>query len=142
MVRRVTRDGGGVKLYRAADDDILVGVSCFARRLADARAYLDNPGFGGARLWRTEVAPADGEVLDLTGMTRDAALVEAARAAGLDHPGSTTADQWIARSPRVADALVAAGYRWVRVLDTYPEDCETWIWLGGDEDPELSEVQS
>ena len=58
------------------------------------------------------------------------AVVEAT---GMGHPGAIGADEWIMRQT-VAQRLVEAGYRWVRVTDSYPEDCETWVLLTDDED--------
>ena len=122
-----------VELWRAAADDLIVGSASFARRREHAECYLDNPGFGGPNLYRCEVEIDEARVLDL--LDADDALEELCRVAGTSHPGSTTADQ---HAPRIADELQAAGVSWVRVLDTFPEGCETWIFVGpSDEDPEM-----
>jgi hypothetical protein len=40
--------------YRAADDDYVQQGVAFAESPAAAELYRDNPGFGGASLWRAE----------------------------------------------------------------------------------------
>lgn len=124
-----------MNLYRAADDDSILGPTSFALREEDARAYLNNAGFGGSRLWRTTVRPRAEAVLDL----RHNATHKLERMTGLTSDGRN-AEEWVT-SDYVADALLAIGYRWVRLIDSYPEDCETWIWLGAsDGEPRLVEV--
>src|SRR5690606_20628870 len=44
-----------VVLYRAADNPEAESGAHFSEREEDARAYMDNPGFGGANLYRFEV---------------------------------------------------------------------------------------
>lgn len=121
-------------LFRAANDDILTDCGSFAESLEAARAYLDNPGFGGARLWRTEVSVDESTLLDLT--EEDDAVGVVAERIGKPHPGAIGADEYV---PRVSYELRRAGIEWVRVLESYPAGTVTWIWVGG-EDPELTEV--
>jgi hypothetical protein len=123
-----------MKLYRAADTDILTGPTSFAADLDCARAYLDNPGFGGSTLYQVDVEPES--VLDLTDESDQLdALVELT---GIDM-GSTTADHMLAHEHVVA-SLVELGYTWVRLTDTYPDDCETWTWLYSGDEPEMEEM--
>ncbi|GIV50739.1 MAG: hypothetical protein KatS3mg038_1260 [Candidatus Kapaibacterium sp.] len=128
-----------------------------SRRIAaSAEAYLDNPGFGGPRLYCVEVEPRD--VLDCTG--RDAlrrlaaAYVRAADADDLDELRSLCWDraEYLGREPDerdmvdelvdrwagemvfqilenktgVLDAL-ARHYDWIVYEDDYPEGCVTWL---------------
>lgn len=122
-----------MKLYRAADDDIITDTASFAETLETARAYLSNPGFGGRSLWVAEVDPQN--VLDLT--TEDDPVQALADAIDARHPGAIGADEWV---HHVAGEIAAAGYEWVRVCESYPADTITWIWVGGDE-PEMVEVE-
>lgn len=110
-------------LYRAANDQCVSQGCCFAESEQTARVYLDNPGFGGAKIWRCEVAP--GRVLDLTGKSLD----DAVDMLGVGHPGAIGLDEWLARTPRAADAAVALGYAWAIVDESYPEGTRTWICL-------------
>jgi hypothetical protein len=127
-------------LYRAADDDYLSDCASFAADQSDAEAYLDNPGFGGSTLWETTVDVADDQVLDIRS-DRDDAQVQAVLDAidSAREPCGASVDSILAE-PRVVEALVARGYRWVRLTDSYPEGAETWTWLGAGDEPVLSEV--
>ncbi|GIV50958.1 MAG: hypothetical protein KatS3mg038_1479 [Candidatus Kapaibacterium sp.] len=44
-------------LWRAAHNSRIFRGACFAQDRRDAEAYLDNPGFGGPRLFCVEVQP-------------------------------------------------------------------------------------
>jgi hypothetical protein len=123
-----------VTLYRAADSDTWSDCASFAESLEAAKCYLDNPGFGGARLWTTTVEIDESTVLDLTDCD-DAVQVVADRI-GRNHPGAIGADEY---APRVSYELRDAGVVWVRVQESYPEDTITWIFVGSD-DPELTEM--
>lgn len=127
-------------LYRAAKDDSVIGACSFAARKSDARAYLDNGAFGGPNLYRARVEIDPGKVLDLTG-ERDG-LARVAEIVGFDG-GAIGVDEWIMHGP-VSEALIAAGYLWVRLIDSFPEGCETWTWLGASsldaDEPELESV--
>lgn len=122
-------------LYRAADDDLVIDAASFAETREVAEAYLANPGFGGGRLWVAEVEIDMDRVLDLTDC--DDAVAVLADAVDLPNPGAIGADEW---APRIADRIAAAGYDWLRVRESYPEDSITWIWVGGDE-PEMTECE-
>lgn len=128
-------------LYRAAADDCLIGPSCFAPERKVAEAYRSNPGFGGANLYRAvvELDASSNEVLDLMEMSSARRLERLVSLTGLSHPGAIGAEEWVMHD-RVADALVAEGYTWVRVPDSYPVGAETWVWLGSGEEPELEAV--
>lgn len=121
-------------LYRAADDDYIGDTASFARCREDAEAYLDNPGYGGSRLFRARVKIDMDRVLDLT--TERDPLERVCEVIGTPSPGAIGAEEYV---PRVSDRLASAGYEWVVVTDSYPADCETWIWIGGEE-PELVEI--
>lgn len=122
-----------MKLYRAADDDIITDTASFAETLETAQAYLSNPGFGGRSLWVADIEPQN--VLDLT--TETDPVQALADVLGVRHPGAIGADEWV---PRVADEIAATGYEWVRVCESYPADTITWIWIGGDE-PEMTTIE-
>lgn len=112
-------------LYRASNyASTNSDTTSFAARRADAAAYLNNPGYGGATLWRTEVEIVDSEVLDITDgapeWLRD--LVERHGAIGIEEA--------IGAISKVSDGIAARGFRWVRLIDSYPDDCETWILIG------------
>ena len=119
-------------LYRAAADDLLTDCGAFAETLETARVYLDNPGFGGARLWETQVDESSAKVLDLRG--HDTAYV--AELVGARDPGSIGVDEYV---PRVSYELRGLGWEWVLVDESHPAGTTTWIWVGGD-DPEMVEV--
>ena len=125
-----------MRLWRAANDDHIGDSASFAESREDAEAYRDNPGFGGCTLYYADVEPAD--VLDLTG---DGAMVDLLAALGSDHDyGAIGVDELV---PRVAGRLCDAGYQWVRVLESYPADTITWIYVGGvmGDEPELIEAE-
>ena len=126
-------------LYRAADTDILTGPTAFAAKLSSAKAYLDNEGFGGAMLYRAMVEYDDSQVLDVRNASDSRQLLDLVKASGQHHPGAMTADAYVMQD-HVADALISNGYRWVRILDTFPEGSETWVYLYDGEDPELEEI--
>ncbi len=129
------------KLWRAAKDDYVDTGYSFAEDEETACAYLDNPGFGGAAIWKTRVKYAEDQVLDLTECT----LEQARRKA--DVPSSRGAigiDEWLPREPGVQQAFREQGYLWALVAESFPEDTTTWIWLGtfDDDEPELEEVEA
>lgn len=122
-------------LYRAGDSDIMTGPTSFAADMSVARAYLDNPGFGGRRLYVTRVEVEAKNVLDIRS-NDDADQVRAlVEITGIDM-GAVTADYMLAQD-RVVDALVGRGYHWVRLIDTYPVGAETWTWLYAGDEPEM-----
>lgn len=127
-----------MKLYRAANDDYVSADSCsFAETREVAEAYLNNPGFGGSRLWVAEVEIDEDDLLDLT----DDSLERLQDAIGSDAwDGALGIDEIV---PRVAGRLCEAGYQWVRVSESFPCDTITWIYVGGvmGDEPELEEVR-
>lgn len=125
-----------MRLYRAAEGDVLTDCGSFAESADIARAYMDNPGFGGRSLWQTDVDidVTASSVLDIVDSGDPTADV-AARI-GKPHPGAIGADEYV---PRVSYELRDAGVEWVRVAESYPAGMVTWIWVGGD-DPELAPV--
>lgn len=123
-------------LYRAANDDYVDSGYAFAEEIETARMYLDNPGFGGANIYRCK---ARGKVLDLTGMT----MAEAAAELDMEDPGAIGVDEWIPRTVDALETAQARGYSWIKVDESYPRGTTTWIWCGDvDSEPELTEVAS
>ena len=128
-----------MRLYRAADTDYVPTDSCsFAESLEAAQHYLDNPGYGGSTLWVAEVDVVDDDVLDLTGDDANELLGDIV---DVDRYGAIGIDELV---PRIADKLCDAGIQWVRVIESYPEDTITWIYVGGPcgDEPELEEVEA
>lgn len=121
------------KLYRASDDDYVDEGYSFAESPEIAALYAENPGFGGASIWVTTSSAKRSAAVDLRRDT-SACLAEAL---GLRDPGAINIDEWIPRSSDVREALRRLGYQWAIVRESYPEDSSTWIWLGGDDEPEL-----
>jgi hypothetical protein len=128
-------------LYRAADDDYLSDCASFAADREDAEAYLDNPGFGGSTLLKTTVEVDDDAVLDIRS-SRDDAQVQSLLDAidSYRDPCGASVDSLLGE-PSVVEALVARGYHWVRLTDSYPEGAETWTWLGAGDEPELTKAE-
>lgn len=125
-------------LWRAAQDDYVDTGYSFAESRQTAEAYLDNPGFGGARIYIATIETEDDQVIDLT----DKDTGDVADMLDVQHPGAIGLDEWLPRSPRVLDSLRERGYLWARVAESYPAESTTWIWLGtgADDEPELAEV--
>lgn len=121
-------------LWRAADDDIVVDTASFSVSREAAELYLDNPGFGGAKLWTAKVSIEESQLLDLYDLADDAAFAAICDLTGLTHPGAIGVDEWV---PRISYELRDAGIAWVRVRESYPVDSETWIFVGQD-DPEMT----
>jgi hypothetical protein len=123
-------------LWRAANDDMIVGCASFAETRDAAELYLDNPGYGGHTLYTADVEPTD--VLDLTG---DDAMADLLAAIDSDHDfGAIGIDELV---PRISQRLAERGVQWVRVCESYPEDTITWIYVGGScgDEPELIEAE-
>jgi hypothetical protein len=116
------------------------GPTCFSPERESAEAYLNNPGFGGTILFTMTLDIDMDTVLDIRNESDAAQLSALVEASGVDM-GATTAD-WLVVQDRVADALVAAGIRWVRLLDTYPVGAETWVYLDPSWDEEDAMVQA
>lgn len=126
-----------MRLYRAGDCSFCYQPTSFAVDIDDAREYLDNPGFGGDTLYYIDIDIDDDKVLDLS-EERD--QVEALSVLTDIHMGAVTADYMLSHG-HVVDKLIEMGYTWVCLMDTYPENCETWTWLGNGEDLDLEEVE-
>ena len=108
----------------------LLGVA-FAESPATAELYRDNPGFGGASLWRAE-RQEETEALDLRGLD----VGEAAELLGQPHPGAIDVDEWLPRTMDALDAVRERGCLWALVDESYPAGTTTWIWCGHVLDPE------
>jgi len=123
-------------LWRAANDDSISDCASFSTTRGAAEAYLSNPGFGGRTLYRAEVEIDAAKVLDL--IDCDDAIERLCDVTGKAHPGAIDADEW---APRISYEIRDAGYEWVRVLESYPSETETWIFVGSN-DPEMVEVEA
>lgn len=127
------------RLWRAAQDDYVDTGYSFAESKTIAQTYLDNPGFGGAAIFKTVVEFDEEAVLDL----RDVSLAQARRMAGVpSSSGAIGVDEWLPREVRVQEAFRDQGFLWALVDESFPAGTTTWIWLGAssDEEPELEEV--
>jgi len=126
-----------MRLWRAAEDDYISSDSVsFSEDRDSAESYLDNPGFGGHKLFQTDIVVDEDDLLDLTGHDAMDRLLETLDS---DHDyGAIGVDELV---PRVADRLLEAGYQWVKVDESYPENTVTWIYIGGSlgDEPELEE---
>jgi hypothetical protein len=129
-----------MRLYRAGNSDILTGVTSFAADIADAREYLDNPGYGGNTLYTVDIDIDAEHVLDIRDSSDGAQVDALIEITGIDM-GAVTADYMLSAG-HVIDALIDRGYYWVRLMDTYPEGCETWTWLYAGEEPDLEEYDA
>lgn len=116
-----------MKLYRAANDDNMNSDSTsFAADIDSARVYHECNGFGGERLFSIDIDPEN--VLDLF---EDSDAIETmVDLLGVSHPGAIDACDWV---PLVAYELRESGIQWVRVLETHPQETETWIFVGEDD---------
>lgn len=138
-----------VTLWRATSDGYTGHGSWWAVSEDTGRAYLDNPGYGGASLVAAEVSIDETRVLDLTGPTtmgeREwAAVIEGAaehrivrRLVSEHGDARTIADEMRHTDYALVHDAVSAlrsglreSYDWIRVTDTYPDGAETWLYLG------------
>lgn len=127
------------QLWRAAKDDYVDTGYSFAESKGTARAYLENPGFGGALIFKAIVKVDPASVLDLRGWT----LEQARELAGVpSSKGAIGVDEWLPREPGAQEAFRALGYLWALVSESFPEETTTWIWIGtgADEEPVLEET--
>lgn len=123
-----------IVLYRAAADDYISDTASFATDLENAKAYQDNPNFGGENLFKTKVSVEKSKVLDLASINHDKARRKMIKIIGHD-PGAIGIDEQV---PRSGQDFQDAGYDWVIVPESYPEDTETWVWVGpSDREPRL-----
>lgn len=119
-----------MKLYRATSKKDEYGIprnSCWTPDIETARAYQDNPGYGGQYLREID---ADGEILDIT-----AGLHVLAEALGYNDPRET-ATVWLSdngwrypweESGDVARRLRRSGYHWLRYEDDFPDGAITMM---------------
>lgn len=128
---RWTDSGGGsgekkTKLYRAADyAEVRVGHS-FSDQRETAEAYLDNPGFGGKSLHRTDVNL--NHVLDLS--DSDDLWRDLSEASGIDIDPENHQYHFQRVLPTrddICEALAENGYHWVKFQDDFPEGATTLI---------------
>jgi len=128
-----------MKIYRASKDDYIGQGFSFAEKKEDAKAYLDNPGFGGACLFSAKI-PANHKILDLT----DEAWTTLSATIGRDitpDMGGYMISQAIQLVPGLLDDIADSGYDWVRYIDDYPIGCVTLTVCSSDaEDIEISEL--
>ena len=142
------------RIFRATTDLVARTGACFAEREVDARAYLDNPGFGGPTLAAYDV---DGDVFDaddcrdladayLDLLTEDeraelasaeierAEIVDAFRdCGGLVFHALEGHRGFCRRAVPALTEVLARGYAWVRYTDDYPVGCVTRMYLGAAE---------
>lgn len=126
-----------VTLYRAADDGATWQGAHFSEDEDDARAYLDDPGFGGERLFEYEVSIDESTVVEATGRHAREVLAEAARYDDPDEQARAWNDdslsfvfQVLENRAAVERRLRDAGFLWVVYEDDYPEGAITWKWIG------------
>jgi hypothetical protein len=125
-------------LWRAAQDDYIDTGYSFATTRANSEVYLDNPGFGGATIYRAKISVSEKQVVDLQGLT----VRELAKSMGFNDPGAIDIDEWLPRTPDAITELRSQGFLWAMVEESFPENSTTWIWLGSglDDEPELEAV--
>lgn len=105
----------------------------------DAESYFDNPGFGGAVLWRARVNVSENKILNLYEERDPVGLLSDDY--DIQNPGAINIEEWIPRDPELQELLRNDGYDWVIVRDSFPEGAETWLWIGPFErEPELEEA--
>ena len=122
-----------MQIYRAGNADEK-GVKAWSSWSTDedtARAYQDNPGFGGEVL-REETVPK-GKILDIQLRNRRG-LADFAQAIGLDR---SKGDEWMdnawqypwEESKSVKEAVQNSGYDFIRYTDDFPEGATTIVPL-------------
>ena len=119
-------------LWRAANDAYVEQGTSFAPKKSTAEAYLDNPGYGGATLYKTSVDLAKQPALDMTGWTWRDVRVKL----DVKTPSGIGIDEWLPRDPRMLDQIRSLGYFWAKVDESYPQGEVTWIWCGTSDDDE------
>lgn len=127
-------------IYRAANDTSMErGTASFAECIEVARAYQDNPNFGGANLYTVTVDIADGELLDLTDRTPRWLRERIEAMGGVELAWAITAP-----STRIYRDLMERGYRWVRFADDYPEGAITTARIvdGDSSDDDLEQAMT
>lgn len=118
------------RLFRASDhEDVRPGFS-FSGNHGDASHYLDNPGFGGSKMFSTH-ASLHG-LLDLTGSHPWDDLSEAIGDEVRPERHQFHFPSTITASDKILDALRKKGHRWAKFIDDYPEGSTTYVPLSDD----------
>lgn len=120
-------------LYRASDDDTIVGSGSFSTKKEHATQYLNNPGFGGKNLYRAKIEVHDHQLLDLY---EDDSHVEAFKRLGIPQAGAIGVDELIPRIADRSDVFRRHGIEWVRVKESHPYESDTWVFVGSN-DPDM-----
>jgi hypothetical protein len=120
-----------ITLYRAAEDDFVTSGNSFTTEEDTAKAYRDNPGFGGSNLYKVEIEVND--VADLYDSddpfeALSEVLGEPIYPAEYQHHFGRV----IPDSQEIQDALAAKGYQWVQFKDDFPEGATTLMPIGSD----------
>lgn len=145
-------------LYRASDNPEAKAGAHFSENEEDARAYQDNPGFGGSKLHQFSVDAS--RVADIPKI-RDLAkkleplldsdqkewadqqggLESAIKSFGFDHVFHALENSFGPRGSKIDPVeLLAKDHDWIRFNDDYPAGAKTWRYIGGDSlTPEGSE---
>lgn len=135
-----------MRVYRASNHTATPAFTCFAMNQADAVAYMDNTGFGGARLYRCELpfSLSDSRVLnvsDLDGLTTqiravllaggmsDEQVQDEIDANASECVGDLHACCSQTRLVRAAFAKLAEQYDAVVFSDSFPAGCTTVMLL-------------
>jgi hypothetical protein len=137
--REMREDLRQVTLYRASDYDTLpFGCAAFTEEIEVAKLYIDNPGFGGKNIYRTEVTVDEDKVLNL--YNEDKPEKRLANLVDMDvWQFQGNADVAICADIKIQDQLRDQGYEWVLVLESYPQTTMTWLWIGpSDKEPWLN----
>ena len=121
-----------MRLYRAADEGRIERGHSLTPDIDAARAYLADPGFGGARLWTLDLEPE--YVLDVRGeceidrvldeIQADEETRDRIQAQGYLSVGVLLAEERAIRERLQGD------YDWIVYTDDYPEDAVTYWYLG------------
>lgn len=136
-----------MKVYRATSDYYTGAGSCWARRMEDAQEYANHSYFGGDHLICTVVEPT-ARVLYLDDDDSERFATMLVERAGLDavrraldpealeddiyrmsaDPDWMYPENWI-DDKEIREIVASMGYDWVVYIDTYPNECETWVRL-------------
>ncbi len=147
------KEGDSWTMYRASSGDtpFFGQRSNWAERLDDARAYLDNPGFGGDTVFKVRLKP--NEVLDLVDAPEPKKLLAHAISQKVDLEDSPWGyfessdaledhleQEWSTyddiyntwENDSALDTILPKLFRWIRHNDeSYPEGSTTWVSLRG-----------
>jgi hypothetical protein len=129
------------KLYRAtnrkSDARKIPAGSCWTPSKEDAKAYTNNPGYGGKNIISIEINPKN--ILDLRsgtghddwGALRDILYPDMDIRDAKEEINERIWGELESAEDALDDAdirheIAQAGYDWVIYEDTYPAQCETW----------------